>query len=354
MSNNGAVKAPAKEGLGDVLYAPEGKAKVDIVFVHGLGGDRIDTWTWKGSGRTQFWPKTLLPKDCPTARILSFGYNADFAHFYPQSPRTISPELTIDNYSTSLLAALVGLRGKEDADRPIIFVAHSLGGLVVVNALSQDHGTDDAAKSVADHTIGTLFLGTPFAGSSKAKYGILAVNLLKYFMSTQNSNLKDLEERSEKLTSINDAFATYLKKRDREKPHLEVACFFEEKNLYKGSAKIGIIVPQKSATWLGIKPVSIPKDHIEMCKFDDEDGSDYKSVAAKLREWVENSDKAMASDGVGGLNAQTINVTQSGDVDYSHAHIDRGVALGHVQGTAPGANVITGSVNHYGRDAQKG
>ena len=69
--------------------------------------------TWKSETRKQFWPQTLLPKDCPTARILSFGYNADFAHFYPDDLKEISPELTIDNYSTALFQALIALRGTE-------------------------------------------------------------------------------------------------------------------------------------------------------------------------------------------------------------------------------------------------
>jgi hypothetical protein len=82
-----------------------------IVFIHGLGGDRVKTWTWEGHDRVLFWPKDLLPQACPTARILSFGYNADFAHFYPfYGPKFISGQLTIDDHSTALSQSLIGLR----------------------------------------------------------------------------------------------------------------------------------------------------------------------------------------------------------------------------------------------------
>lgn len=46
-----------------------------IIFVHGLTGDRAKTWT--AHGESQPWPKTLLPKHIPNARILTVGYDAN-------------------------------------------------------------------------------------------------------------------------------------------------------------------------------------------------------------------------------------------------------------------------------------
>jgi hypothetical protein len=46
-----------------------------IVMVHGLNGDSIETWTQGGC----CWPRDLLPTKLTTARVLTFGYNADLA-----------------------------------------------------------------------------------------------------------------------------------------------------------------------------------------------------------------------------------------------------------------------------------
>lgn len=71
------------------------------------------TWTWEGDGRKHFWPKDLLPQACPTTRILSFGYNAGFAHFFPfYGPKFMPEQLTIDDHSTALFQSLIGLREK--------------------------------------------------------------------------------------------------------------------------------------------------------------------------------------------------------------------------------------------------
>lgn len=46
-----------------------------IVFVHGLTGNRQNTWTDEPS--KTFWPQALLAKDLSNARIMTYGYDAD-------------------------------------------------------------------------------------------------------------------------------------------------------------------------------------------------------------------------------------------------------------------------------------
>lgn len=63
-----------------------------------------------GDVRKYFWPKYLLPQACPTARILSFGYNAEFAHFFPfYGPKFMPEQLTIDDHSIAFFQSLIGL-----------------------------------------------------------------------------------------------------------------------------------------------------------------------------------------------------------------------------------------------------
>lgn len=62
-----------------VIYDPPSDRAVDIVFVHGLGGTSRLSWSWNRD-LSLFWPQEWLPLEpgLEEARILTFGYNANF------------------------------------------------------------------------------------------------------------------------------------------------------------------------------------------------------------------------------------------------------------------------------------
>jgi hypothetical protein len=92
-----------------VLHEPPNPI-VDIVFIHGLTGDSYDTWLERKSGI--YWPKGLLCKDVPDARIMAFGYDADVTKILgPVSQNRLA------DHAGSLLADLANTRDKEESVR---------------------------------------------------------------------------------------------------------------------------------------------------------------------------------------------------------------------------------------------
>jgi len=75
-----------------------------IVFVHGLFGNRINTWT---ADKGPLWPQTLLGQDIPGARIFTFGYDADVTKLNLNEELT---EGTMESHAADLCQRLSGFR----------------------------------------------------------------------------------------------------------------------------------------------------------------------------------------------------------------------------------------------------
>lgn len=77
------------------------------------------------------WLRDLLPQHLPNIRVMTYGYNAKFRNFTGhQDMRSVSAKL---------LAELVDLRRNgNEARRPIVFVCHSLGGIIAKKVRSLD------------------------------------------------------------------------------------------------------------------------------------------------------------------------------------------------------------------------
>ncbi|KAH7241103.1 uncharacterized protein BKA55DRAFT_693342 [Fusarium redolens] len=104
--------------LNDNSFADQ-KDLVDLVFVHGLGGNLRTTWKQEGTTEPWFTKPEFLGRLKDSVRVLSFGYNA---HRFGDVANT-----RIIHHANDLLRNLV-LKRLDHPDRPLIFIAHSLGG----------------------------------------------------------------------------------------------------------------------------------------------------------------------------------------------------------------------------------
>ncbi|KAK4448731.1 putative ribonuclease p/mrp subunit [Podospora aff. communis PSN243] len=341
-------------GLGEPL-ADASDAKVDIVFVHGLMGDRVRTWTSEPgeySDTATFWPRDLLPAKCKAARILSFGYNAAITDFYPFHGAKAVMQTTVNNHSNALLDDLLSLRSRTGTDRrPIFFVAHSLGGLVCANAVSRPYESEPIQHLVAS-VRGMIFLGTPFAGSKMTKWGDIAEKLISLFAVTNREYLKDLAKQSELLVQIDRNFAQFIKARDKgpKSGHIELACYFEGIPTPISSGMIAKkmakkIVDEASASLAGVDLLAIEARHTNMCKFENEFRSGFISISGKLSDWIKNLDAVVESDE---------KRTGLGDITYNApVKNNGGLITGHVTEKAKLIGSQTTN-NHYGRSRRRG
>lgn len=122
----GASTTPQADPLGlNVLYTPQSPRSADVIFVHGLGGTSVATWSQHHDLR-RCWPQLWLPTEphISSARILSFGYNA---RFLVSGPRDISG---ITDFAKSLLFEMKYSKDEVAKDLGIGSVSSTLSQLV--------------------------------------------------------------------------------------------------------------------------------------------------------------------------------------------------------------------------------
>ncbi|TDZ15263.1 Protein SERAC1 [Colletotrichum orbiculare MAFF 240422] len=108
------------------------------------------------SGNNNVWLRDFLPHDIPNARILLYGYDTKLLHSGSRQ--------TIEDISVSLLNVLSAFRAEEDSKRrPIIFIGHSFGGLLIKECLLQAHREKSPGShhAVYEACCGLLLFGVP-------------------------------------------------------------------------------------------------------------------------------------------------------------------------------------------------
>ncbi|KAI1171350.1 hypothetical protein F4777DRAFT_565724 [Nemania sp. FL0916] len=304
--------SPAREPpIGPSVITTIEDARVDVVFVHGLTGHREKTWT--AEGETDPWPKSLLPKDLPTARIILYGYDADVLHL-----TRVVGQNTIRDHARALINDLKPLR-REAKRRPIIFVVHSLGGLVVQDALVIcNNPIDEADGNIVECTRGVVFLGTPHRGAGLAEFAASVVNVISLVKLPNKKLLEVLNKNSDILANITEGFLNLVTRRNREKDSqgslkpIGIHCFTEEKPV---EFLEKLVVERQSAKIDGYDFGSIPANHMNMTKYGVPSDPGYQRVMNKLKDWI--SDDARFETFTGPQYAQKLWALLGGECSQS-------------------------------------
>ncbi|XP_075780643.1 protein SERAC1 isoform X2 [Pelodiscus sinensis] len=245
-------------------YRSSQPIKADVLFIHGLLGAAFKTWRQQdiiqpldeqvSEGEevySECWPKTWLASDCPSLRIISVEYDTHLSDWKTKCP--IEDHRKSIAYRSNEL--LNKLRAAGIGDRPLIWLSHSMGGLLVKKMLV-DASKNPEMDKIVNNTQGIIFYSVPHHGSQLAEYSMSARYLL--FPSVE---VKELSTDSPALKELNDDFVSFAK--DKKFP---VLSFAETLPTHIGSMIKLHVVPVESSN-LGIGDlIPVEVNHLNTCK----------------------------------------------------------------------------------------
>ncbi|KAE9414096.1 hypothetical protein Angca_008580 [Angiostrongylus cantonensis] len=245
------------------LFLPDKEPVVDIILIHGLCGSVAYTWRQKDHSSnivSDCWPKDWLHLDISDPmRILGFDYPSYIMQF---TGAMESLQVRADRFKHQLEAAGVG-------KRPVIFICHSMGGLLAKRLLLDLPG-------LAKKTVGLLFIATPHRGSPIASWGysILHPTADVLFLLEENP----LNKKACVIFFIIDNIPVIVSMVETKETDLI------------GTAK-GIIVPTQSAVYEKGAVYHIEEVHHNVCKPSERTSASYGVVLNFVRDSIQAAKK---------------------------------------------------------------
>ncbi|KAK0510326.1 hypothetical protein JMJ35_007720 [Cladonia borealis] len=284
--------AECPEALGLKVLVEGSNPCVDIVAVHGLGA--TPDWAWirkvedgnKEVHVNWLMDQDMLPAKLPNSRIMTFNYESKWLLAAPKQRRSLC--------AIQLLTALDNKR-KEEKDtqhRPLIFIGHSFGGVVIEQSLVSANSHKGSFEHLALSTVGIVFLGTPHRGTKAAKWGsVVATSAKALGFGTEDKSSRDLLYE----------FTLWANRAS-----LTLICFFEQHRTDYGK-RYGVkwedlVVDETSACIDGYRKVPLPTDHFKINKFSGPDDPAYNAVYPLVMDMAQKAIRVVQ----GRLNPQKI------------------------------------------------
>ncbi len=247
----------------------------DVVFVHGLNGNAREYWCYEGK-RENYWP-AWLGEDLPEIGIWSLGYeNAAFkprkVSFLGRSGyRGFAMPLWDRAKSVLLQLEVAGL-----GDRPLVFVTHSMGGLLIKQLLSSanENSAQGPWQAIIENTRGVCFIATPHIGSDLAKWA----SYFQTFLGT-NVSIEELRPHDAMLRQLNEMYLNLVTSKGNK---IQTLSFYETKPLFGDTLVVAEGDANPNVPRAGL--YALGEDHISICK----PRSKSSAIHKKLVDFIKN------------------------------------------------------------------
>jgi hypothetical protein len=240
--------------------------ELDLIFVHGLDGDGRSTWQ-KDDNPANFWPG-WIGDELPNIGVWSLNYEVSSSDWKGH---------TMPLYARAR-DCLDRLDLTEIGHRPIGFVCHSLGGLLVKQMLklAKEFG-NNSWRPISEQTQFIVFLSTPHSGADMANW----ISHLGILLRTSVS-IQELEAHNPALLELNTWYCNNV-------GEIKTYVYCETRPTH------GILVVNETSANPGIQgvfPIPLDADHVTICKPATKTASVYLRVKRLISETLQEQSNA--------------------------------------------------------------
>ncbi|KAK3297156.1 uncharacterized protein B0H64DRAFT_119405 [Chaetomium fimeti] len=231
------------------------KLRLDIVLVHGLGGDPNGSWITKNGF---LWAKNALSPSIPNLRVFVYGYSG--------TPNSTCNKTTAQSIAINLLGLLTDHRGKPHLEsRPLILAGHNLGGNIIKHVLVVGNSRR-SYRDIRNSICGFLFFATPHKGLDARTFNKFMMLNKPRGVRFRNNPPSELLEEMDRNYRWTDNLSNLFRMVADDIPHLRVLGLLE--GAYVPRMK-EVIVNDASGSldWANETVTKLDgADHIQICK----------------------------------------------------------------------------------------
>jgi hypothetical protein len=126
------------------------------IALSGLAGHAFGSWSNRSHETNFMWLRDALPQRYPRIRVLAYGYDTQLIESKSFQ--------SIEDLSLALINAIRAADLAEPSTKPIVIIAHSLGGIVVKQAFTLMAGNPSLSNNLLSKIQKVVFFGVPNQG----------------------------------------------------------------------------------------------------------------------------------------------------------------------------------------------
>jgi pimeloyl-ACP methyl ester carboxylesterase len=264
-------------GLHPVAGTENPDRELDVLFIHGLGGDAFTTWQYENKAE-YFWPKAMAKEFPDKIGVWTVAYGAT-------PSKWVEDVMPMEDRAQNLLSHF---SANGVGKRPFTLVAHSMGGLIAKYMLTDARfSSNPEYREIVNNCKGVVFLAVPHLGSGWS-------NLLDFARVFVRGNkiVRQLEKDSSSLRRLDGQFGEL----SEERGFLSHA-FIETKEVRTTKKVLGFIsipkgikiVSESSAGAVKVlgRPVPMDDDHLSICKLESPRDLLYLKMKGIIKEYLQ-------------------------------------------------------------------